>query len=63
MKTKRRTYEVLVNCPELRKRKTYSIRSSSKDSAWNKGFRKFANEFPRVLTRGLAVGGDSKVSS
>lgn len=63
MKTKPRTYEVGVTCPELRKQKTYRIRSGSGNNAWNKGFRRFVNDFPRVLTEGLAVGGDSKVAA
>ncbi len=63
MKTKRRTYAVDVNCPALRMRKTYRIRSNSNSSAWNKGFRQFVNKFPRVLNHGLAVGGDCKVAA
>jgi hypothetical protein len=62
MKTRLRIYGVDVNCPELRKRKTYRIRNSSNSNAWNKGFRRFVTEFPKVLTHGLAVGGDSKAA-
>lgn len=62
MKTKSRLYDVLVYWPASKKRKTYRIRSSSNNNAWNRGFRRFVSEFPRVLTHGLAVGGDCKVA-
>jgi hypothetical protein len=57
-----RTYGVDVYCPTLHKRKTYRITSSSRTNAWNKGLRRFFDEFPVVLTDGLTVGGDCKVA-
>jgi len=49
-----RTYKVTVRCPDLRKRKTYRVVSSSNANAKRIGSQMFVNQFPEVLERGLA---------
>lgn len=58
MKTKKRVYVTMVNCPANRKLRIYEIRNRRSDRAWLKGCAKFFAEFPKVLERGLTVGGE-----
>lgn len=58
MKSKRRVYVAMVNCPAIRKLRIYEVRNRRGDRAWLKACAKFFAEFPKVLERGLPVGGE-----
>jgi len=59
MKTKKQIYVAMVKCPAIRKLRIYEIRNRCGDRAWLKACAKFFNEFPKVLERGLTVGGEA----
>ena len=48
----------MVGCEQIRRRRNYAVKNTRGDRAWRKAFDKFCGEFPQVLTRGLAVGGE-----
>jgi len=58
MKRKTQIYVAMVKCPAIRKVRIYEVRNRRGDRAWLKACAKFFAEFPKVLERGLAVGGD-----